>query len=357
MAEVVNEIGSLSTLKKELRKNHIDMFNSIKDISEFERTFEHQLQEIKAGVRADLLSRIETIESSIEELTETIEHETKAAESEIAEQIRTIQDRRFALRIHQNRFTLRDWNLYILNGSLRRRSRRLSRQINQYARSKTTEDRSALKLLTEQHNDLKENFDDHFRRIEVAKCRHVRTAKDTIDTLRPTILGTIGENKVASTLSELPDNYTVINDVKVKLDRPIYNKRENDRIYSFQIDHVVVGPSGIFVIETKHWSKDSIANRDLFSPVKQIRRSGYALYTIINSAIKSRTINIGDSWGNRSVSVRNIIAFSASSTNKKFEHVKLLEASSINGYIEWFEQELSESDTRKIRDFVVRSSR
>jgi len=50
--------------------------------------------------------------------------------------------------------------------------------------------------------------------------------------------GAVGEALVASTLEQLPDDFFVINDV---------SKRFGN------IDHVVVGPTGVFVIDTKNW--------------------------------------------------------------------------------------------------------
>jgi hypothetical protein len=50
--------------------------------------------------------------------------------------------------------------------------------------------------------------------------------------------GALGENAVASALRDLPANFWVIHDVPA----PFGN-----------LDHVVIGPTGIFVIETKNW--------------------------------------------------------------------------------------------------------
>jgi len=51
-------------------------------------------------------------------------------------------------------------------------------------------------------------------------------------------IGAAGEKSVAHTLSKLPDEFRVVNDVPT----PAGN-----------LDHVVVGPTGVFVIETKNW--------------------------------------------------------------------------------------------------------
>ncbi|KAF5062766.1 Nuclease-related domain protein [anaerobic digester metagenome] len=55
------------------------------------------------------------------------------------------------------------------------------------------------------------------------------------------IRGLKGENTVFKYLETLPKDYFIFNDVK------LYEKRGN-------IDHIVVGPTGIFVIETKNYS-------------------------------------------------------------------------------------------------------
>ena len=50
--------------------------------------------------------------------------------------------------------------------------------------------------------------------------------------------GAAGEALVASTLDELPNNFVVINDV---------SKRFGN------IDHVVIGPTGVYVVDAKNW--------------------------------------------------------------------------------------------------------
>lgn len=50
--------------------------------------------------------------------------------------------------------------------------------------------------------------------------------------------GSDGEARIAETLYDLPDGYVVISDIKVKFGN---------------IDHVVIGPTGIYLIDSKHW--------------------------------------------------------------------------------------------------------
>lgn len=58
------------------------------------------------------------------------------------------------------------------------------------------------------------------------------------------IRGAIGEKRVKNQLSKLPhEDYVILNDIMVETERG-----------TSQIDHVVVSPYGIFVIETKNFS-------------------------------------------------------------------------------------------------------
>ncbi|RXE56041.1 hypothetical protein ABH15_07550 [Methanoculleus taiwanensis] len=60
--------------------------------------------------------------------------------------------------------------------------------------------------------------------------------------------GKEGEETVLEYLSRLPEEYIVIDDIVIEK-------------YQGNIDHVVIGPTGIFVIETKNWSYRKIRQR------------------------------------------------------------------------------------------------
>lgn len=110
--------------------------------------------------------------------------------------------------------------------------------------------------------------------------------------------GLEGEKLVTETLSDLDDKYYLINDVKLS---DSYGN----------IDHIVLGPNGIFVIETKNYSGELICNGDewtrhygggltisargrpywkddihydLGSPSKQVKRNSVKLKQFIDSS-------------------------------------------------------------------------
>jgi hypothetical protein len=50
---------------------------------------------------------------------------------------------------------------------------------------------------------------------------------------------------------------------------------------SAQIDHVVLTPAGVFVIETKYWSPRFVESGDFFDPFEQISRASYLCYDLL----------------------------------------------------------------------------
>lgn len=79
--------------------------------------------------------------------------------------------------------------------------------------------------------------------------------------------GLLGEQILGKFLEEqlMPHNYQVIHDLVCKA---------GDR--TFNIDHVVVGPTGVFSIETKYWKKPAGPDHQVFYDGKRILVDGHA---------------------------------------------------------------------------------
>lgn len=188
----------------------------------------------------------------------------------------------------------------------------------------------------------KENISGELRRLD--------EINSTILSEKHLVSGAIGETNVINELKKLPSAYHIINDFNVAFSRPIFNRAENDRIYSAQVDHLVVGPTGVFIVETKCWSNESISNEMLFSPVKQVKRAGFALFVLINDAIKSRQImKLVKHWGERKVSPKQIVVSVNNAPHAEFQYVKVLGIEKLNSYITCGKQEFT---TEEVQDIV-----
>ncbi|MFA4825767.1 MAG: nuclease-related domain-containing protein [Methanoregula sp.] len=91
------------------------------------------------------------------------------------------------------------------------------------------------------------------------------------------LIGARGEEQVVNVLTGLPDEYHVLNDINLVFNKYIYWRERKEHIKTCQIDHLVVGPTGIFLLETKNWKISDIGTK--FDDLKhQVRRAGYALW-------------------------------------------------------------------------------
>jgi hypothetical protein len=175
---------------------------------------------------------------------------------------------------------------------------------------------------------------------------------ESLDTL---IAGAIGENLVEKELKKLSDKYILINDFSLKLNKPIYNRKRNYRIYSIQIDHLLISNSGIFILETKNWSKNSIESINLRSPIEQIKRTEYALFIILNNDSPYNWVNLNDHhWGDKQIPIRNIIVMINEKPKEKFKYVQVKTLKELNSYIEYFEPMLDDSEVLRIYKYLNR---
>ena len=89
--------------------------------------------------------------------------------------------------------------------------------------------------------------------------------------------GAYGEVKVLKELGKLDDSYHVLCDVNIKL-RKYAPYKGKWNLGSAQMDFVVVGSTGIYVIEVKNWSSYHVNHHSGISPHEQIDRHGLALW-------------------------------------------------------------------------------
>lgn len=93
----------------------------------------------------------------------------------------------------------------------------------------------------------------------------------------PNYFGAYGELQVLNELKKLNDDFHIFCDVNITL--PDYVRyRGNRNLKSAQMDFVVVGHTGIFVIEVKYWSSKYLNSYDGISPHEQVDRAGQVLY-------------------------------------------------------------------------------
>ncbi|MAU62865.1 MAG: hypothetical protein CMC38_00730, partial [Flavobacteriaceae bacterium] len=164
------------------------------------------------------------------------------------------------------------------------------------------------------------------------------------ENLKNLISGAIGENLVVKEIKKLGDDYALINDFNLNFSDPIYYKKQDDWIYSTQIDHLLISRAGIFIIETKNWSKSSVNTNNLRSPIKQIQRSNFALYIYISENISLNEHH----WGEQTIPIRNLIVMINNKPTGRFKYVAVKLLKELNDYLKYFEPVLTQSQLEKV---------
>jgi len=325
------QVGSLTTLLDELKDRGINRFNSFEDIVDFKNNHKRKVEEHIASEREKLTDEISNCKTTVEELQSEFNN--------LLETRRTVLSEEF-LRI--NNFLSHDENNNIfkrvLNQFLKRYYAYLKDKLtNHFDEELLKPYKSKLRAINKLNDFIltsETDFDEIIEKRTNEFINEVNRVLDFLDELKPIIYGVIGELNAVKELSRLPISYHVINDFKMFFNPPIYNKQENDRISSIQADHIVVGPSGVYLVETKNWSRESINNLDLFSPVKQLKRTGFALFVYLNNLIQNGTLyEFETGWGTQKLSIKNVLLMVNSCTREQYQFVKIVTIGEINKYI------------------------
>lgn len=332
MATKYNQIGSLIELLRKLSEKNIHDLHTLDDIRSFRNGFQNSLNLIKLKNKEFLLKDINNLESEYKNLSLELDRSIKERGEILKKEREEIGPKITALESPKNALAaLIDWF----------KKRRLLKRRLVLESHFEEEIKRPLYALIHQVDSLKQDFEDKKsnsdRWVDSLSETEVNRAKfvlSVLDTNKYLFYGAEGEERALEELIKLPESYAVINDYRRKFYQPIYDRKNDDRIYSIQIDHIVVGPTGIFLIETKNWSQESVESRDLFSPVKQLRRSSFAMFVLLNQAIENGELNaFTRNWGEQKISPKNIILLMNHKPVEEFQYVKILSLAEINKHI------------------------
>jgi len=92
----------------------------------------------------------------------------------------------------------------------------------------------------------------------------------------------VAERAVIKVLGTLPDEFILINDLHLSYDREI--PFEDSYLKTAQLDHLLIGPTGIYAIETRNWSRTLAADSDEADPVLQVTRASFLCSRILRDA-------------------------------------------------------------------------
>lgn len=155
----------------------------------------------------------------------------------------------------------------------------------------------------------------------------------------PELAGAKAELEVIAQLRKLPGECTVFNNIKLRATRFI--RFNGIPLQSSQLDHLVLSPAGLFVVETKRWSRQFAESGRYHNPFDQVQRARYLCQDVLK-----RTFG--------KLPVRSLI-LSAGSLPEAPEDsfTKVLHLADLNSYICWFnKKELTPDQLQDLRQYL-----
>lgn len=356
MCKVYNQIGCLTAIKSHLRQQNVNEHQSLKELIAFQNDYLIVRQQIVTHHTDLIIQERNNLSVEIVQLNQSIKDKKQEVEQQLQLKLEKLQNSLDNLpSVHANIF--QKLINYIIQAYLK-----LLIWISKHTfNSKVA---SALQNLTKdydnkrrRHEYIVSDFENAVKESYSSQLKEHDRQKTVIDQINNSIYGALGEEQVVRELEKLSDDYILINDFTCKFHSAISYQKGNDYIMSIQIDHILVSPSGIFLIETKNWSKQSLSDPNLYSPVEQVKRANYAIYRMFNGDTSKAKLTLRDHlWGSKKIPTRNIVAFINHKPAEEFKYVKVLSLDKLLGYIKYFEFCLSDNETQKIADYLLNNT-
>jgi hypothetical protein len=351
MCKVYNQIGSLKSIQAHLRNNNVSEFNSIKDIMFFQKNYTVTQQQIISNQSKLIEQEKNILEKEIVELERFVETSKNEAIQILNLELQDLNQQLENLRSTKSNI-IKGLFDFIKKHKLKKKIQNLENKFEVIISNSIIDSTNTLYTKTSRYNFIVSRFSDAVQRSAGSELKELERKKRVIEQISPSIYGAIGENKVAKELENLTDDFVLINDFNYSFRPPLYNRKENDYIKSIQIDHILIGPSGIFLIETKNWSEHSMNNLNLRSPVLQINRTNFAFYNLIHNKMSSYLPK--HHWGEKKIPIRNLIVIINQKPKEEFQFVKILTLKELVNYVKYFKPIFSVNETETIANFLLR---
>ena len=350
MAQIYGQIESLKQIRNSLNLNGIDRFNSINEINTFLKNYESEKITVYKYFENEL-------ENDINDLKEKIKNNRDDSEKVEKESIKKLNTKIDGDLNRLDKYNKKNQNSFIVKlitlviaALLEFRVKYLQNNFGNIIGKSTYNINRIISENTKKLNELISNREIIVTERSAKKIKHLVFTKEIILKINPLIAGAIGENLVVKEIDNLSNDYILLNDFSLTFDPPIYNRKEDDRIYSIQIDHLLISKAGIFILETKNWSKKSIMSFNLRSPIEQVKRTSFALFVLLHS---NKNKLDKHHWGERQIPIRSIIVMINEKPKEDFKLVKIKTLKELNSYIEFFEPIFNDSEYGKIsRDLI-----
>ena len=355
MCKVHNRIGSLTAIKSHLRDNSVNDFNSVNELIAFQKSYSQTQKKIISEHSILIKDESDALKAEIPELGKRIEISKGEAEQKLQLELDQLKGQLNNMHLMQLNI-LEKLTGYFRKLRVAGKIRNIENNFDSRVANSIRQYEDELTKKSGRYDYIISNFSRAVDESSSLQLNELERKKRIIDEINTLIYGAVGEQKVSNELKKLSDDYILINDFICSFNPPIFNRQENDYIKSIQIDHILISPAGIFLIETKNWSKRSLNSLSLRSPVEQIKRTNFALFKILNERIASNVLD-RHHWGERKISIRNLIVLIDQKPKEEFNYVKILILNELNRYIEYFKPSFSAMETHLISNYLLKINR
>ncbi|RRJ89021.1 nuclease-related domain-containing protein [Flavobacterium macacae] len=355
MCRTYNKIGSLTALKSHLEKNGVHDFKSLKEVIDFQKSYANSRQHLIRQHESLIREEKNSLDRELPELELAIEIQRQQATEKLKAEIDLLKEQLAVSKSSTgtNLFkklasVVSDWRRTV---EIKRKEHNFDTEVDR-ALGGLVED---FQLKSNRSRFIASDFEEAARQSVKNPLSELDRKNEIIKEGSNYIYGALGEQKVAKTLEALSDDFFLINDFNRSFSPAIHNRQENDFIKSVQMDHILVAPSGIFLIETKNWSEESLENASLRSPVAQVRRANFALFYLLNNKRSNYRLRLdGHHWGDKKIPIRNLIVLAGTRPKEEFQYVKVLAAGELLNYVSYFKPIFSSAETEAIAEMILR---
>ncbi len=357
MCKVHNPVGCLTTIKTHFKRHNINSFNSLNEVINFQKNFETLRQQIISDHEQQIEEEKIIISEEILQLEKDIKTGKSYFESSFLNEIEEVKHKLISLSHSSGLNFIRRFASYIQHRKYKKKLQNLEANFDNNINYAVRELVGQHQYKNNRYNYITLHFRNAVNESSLSMINELEYKQRVIEEVKTSIYGALGEHKVVKELENLSDENILINDFILNFHPAIYSSQENGYIKSIQIDHLLVTPSGLFLIETKNWSEKSLASLDLRSPVQQVKRTNFALFKTLTDHISSGRISIEQHhWGERKIPIRNLIVLTNSKPNEEFQYVKILTVSELLNYVRYFKPIFTSVETQTIANYLLNLS-
>jgi vacuolar-type H+-ATPase subunit H len=330
LARFYGRSGCTALLVQGLRRYGIQNVHTLEDVQQFRKNFNQIVEDIINNAKIWLSDEITLLKNKQAQFIEELKSKISLRRTELL-----YEKEQLIERINSESRSKKPKRLKVLEA-----------KFDKILEKPFKKDKKQINKIRKKSEKLEIKYDKIIAKKTKKPVLQMNKSKSFLDLKSSFLSGAIGEETVIKELVKLPDSYIVFNDMNLSFSKSIRWKKYNEYVKSCQIDHVVIGPNGIFLIETKNWKPETLQTTR-FLPHKQVDRAGYIFFI--------KFINLFRRL-NKKIPIRGIVVTLRDLPKYDYPYVEQLTPNRLDSYILGFRDILTLDEVEKISNWLMRSS-